>query len=83
MSRSQDQSPPERYTSSPARRAAFRVWGHDTYADEDYFIGEYATEAEALVAARRVCAESVRTQDEPLRDRVWIEPPANAIATQT
>jgi hypothetical protein len=59
------------------------VWGHDTFADEDYLIGDYPTEAEALAVARCVREELAASQDEALRDRVWIEPSANVTPTQT
>jgi len=61
-----------------ARQGVYRLWGHDTFADEDYLIAEYATEAEARAVMRQVRAELARTQDEALRDCVWIEPPNKA-----
>jgi len=68
---------------SAAQQGVYRLWGHDTFADEDYLIGEYATEAQARAVMQQTRAELARTQDEALRDRVWIELPAHAITTRT
>jgi hypothetical protein len=53
----------------------WKVWGHDTFAREDYLIGEFPTEAEAQRVAREKEERLARTQDEGLRDEVWIEAP--------
>lgn len=51
----------------------YKVMGHDTFAREDYFVGEFATKAEAE-ACVRVREERVeKTQDAALRDEFWIE----------
>lgn len=71
--------------SSKTQRAAaeeqavsvrYKVMGHDTFAREDYFVGEFATkeEAEACVRARE--ERVAKTQDEALRDEFWIVPPS-------
>ena len=59
----------------PAPPGVFRVWAHDAFAREDYFVGEFASEAEARAAADALGEWCAQNQDEPLRDRVWIEPP--------
>jgi len=53
----------------------WKVFGRDTFAREDYFIGEFLTEEEARQAARQAAERHARTQDEALRDEVWIEAP--------
>lgn len=67
----------------PARAAlaehegAPRTWklmGTDTFAREDFLIGEFATEAEAK-ARQRQHDESVASQPADLRDTSWIVPP--------
>ncbi|MFL5537458.1 MAG: hypothetical protein ACJ8J0_00610 [Longimicrobiaceae bacterium] len=51
--------------------------GYDTFAREEYLVGEYPTRqlAEAAVAAAEL--RQAEHQDEPLRDRVWIVPPVD------
>ena len=61
----------------------WKVYGHDTFAREDYFIGEFTTEDEAREAARKTAERHVRTQDVSMRDQVWIEPPGSPIRRQT
>jgi hypothetical protein len=55
----------------------WKVMGYDTFAREEYLVGEYATRqlAEAAVAAAEL--RQAEHQDEPLRDRVWIVPPVD------
>ena len=53
----------------------WRVYGHDTFAREDYVVGVFDTEAEAREVARRRARELAEFQDEPLRDEIWVEPP--------
>lgn len=49
--------------------------GYDTFAREEYLIGEYPTRQLAEEAADAAERRQARFQDEPLRDRVWIVPP--------
>ena len=53
----------------------WKVMGYDTFAREEYLVGEYPTRqlAEAAVAAAE--RRQAEFQDEPLRDQVWIVPP--------
>jgi hypothetical protein len=53
----------------------WKVMGHDTFAREDYLIGEYPTRELAEAAAGAAERRHARSQDEPLRDQVWIVPP--------
>ncbi len=53
----------------------WKVMGHDTFAREDYLIGEYPTRRLAEEAADAAERRQSRFQDEPLRDHVWIVPP--------
>jgi len=53
-------------------RTRWRVMGHDTFSREDYVAGEFATEAEAKQKVAELEARHAATQDEPLRDEVWI-----------
>ena len=53
----------------------WRVYGHDTFAREDYFIGEFDTEAEAREVVRQKLERLAKFQDEPLRDEIWVERP--------
>jgi hypothetical protein len=59
----------------PAPSGPWTVYGHDTFAREDYFVGEFDTEAEAREFARGRLEELARFQDEALRDEIWVEPP--------
>lgn len=63
--------------SSRGEGGPWRVYGHDTFAREDYFIGEFDTEAEAREVARQKLEHLAKFQDEPLRDRIWVEPPGS------
>ena len=53
----------------------WKVYGRDTFAREDYLVGEFPSEADAQAALEKIAERLARTQDEPLRDEVWIEPP--------
>lgn len=55
----------------------WRVYGHDTFAREDYFVGEFETEAEAREVARKKLERLGQFQDESLRDEIWVEPPGS------
>jgi tetratricopeptide (TPR) repeat protein len=52
---------------------SWRVMGCDTFAREDYVVGDFPTKAEAEACVRRREA-AVAVQDEPLRDTFWIVP---------
>ncbi|MEB3336349.1 MAG: hypothetical protein VKJ46_02735 [Leptolyngbyaceae bacterium] len=53
----------------------WKVYGHDTFAREDYFVGEFQTEAEANTCLLQHVVRVSQTQDEALRDWFWIQPP--------
>ncbi|HEX8693827.1 MAG TPA: hypothetical protein VF746_15500 [Longimicrobium sp.] len=53
----------------------WKVLGYDTFAREEYLVGEYPTRALAEAAACEAERRHAEFQDEPLRDRVWIVPP--------
>jgi len=53
----------------------WQVRGYDTFAREEYLIGEYPTRQLAEAAADAAERRHAEFQDEPLRDRVWIVPP--------
>lgn len=53
----------------------WRVMGYDTFARETYLVGEYASEAEARAELERQRRLLAATQDEALRDEVWLIPP--------
>ena len=55
-----------------AARTRWRVMGRDTFAREDYIAGEFATEAEAKQRVAELEARHAATQDEAMRDQVWI-----------
>lgn len=57
----------------PVKR--WRVMGYDTFARESYCVGEYASEAEARAELERQRRLLAATQDEALRDEVWLAPP--------
>jgi len=59
------------------RGHAWTVMGYDTFAREEYLVGEYPTCRLAEAAAEAAGRRHADSQDEPLRDRVWIVPPAN------
>ncbi len=61
--------------ASSASGETWKVYGHDTFAREDYFVGEFSTEAEAQDCVRRLEERHAQSQDEPLRDYAWIVPP--------
>jgi hypothetical protein len=50
------------------------VVGWDTFAREEYFIGEYPSEARAMAAAEKHAQEVACYQDESLRNGVWVVP---------
>ncbi len=52
----------------------WRVMGYDTFARETYCVGEYASEAEAKAELGRQRQLLAATQDEALRDEVWLVP---------
>ncbi|HEX6747893.1 MAG TPA: hypothetical protein VF092_11435 [Longimicrobium sp.] len=54
----------------------WKVMGYDTFAREEYLIGEYPTRELAEAAADAAERRHAAHQDEPLRDQVWIVPPA-------
>ena len=56
----------------PVKR--WRVMGYDTFARESYCMGEYASEAEARAELERQQRSLAATQDEALRDEVWLAP---------
>ena len=58
----------------------WRVMGYDTFASESYYVGEYTSETEALAELERQRRLLAATQDEALRDDVWLVPP---LATHT
>lgn len=64
---------PEAGIAAPA--GPWRVYGHDTFAREDYFVGEFDTEAEAREVVRQRLERLAQFQDESLRDEIWVEPP--------
>lgn len=49
--------------------------GRDTFAREDFLVGEFATEEEARKRVRELEAANQGSQDEELRDTYWIVPP--------
>lgn len=53
-------------------RTRWRVMGRDTFAREDFTVGEYTTEAEAEQKVSELEARHAATQDAALRDEVWI-----------
>ncbi|HSU14102.1 MAG TPA: hypothetical protein VLK66_08395 [Longimicrobium sp.] len=53
----------------------WRVMGYDTFAREEYVVGEYATRALAQAAVDAAERRQAGFQDEALRDHVWIVPP--------
>jgi tetratricopeptide (TPR) repeat protein len=58
------------------RGGKWKVMGCDTFSREEYLVGEFATEKEALARMRASEARAEKTQDDGLRDRYWIVPPA-------
>lgn len=63
--------------SEATPRGTWAVYGHDTFAREDYFIAEFDTEAEAREFAHKRADRLAEHQDEPLRDEIWVEPPGS------
>jgi len=61
----------------------WRVYGYDTFAGEDYFIGAFLSETEAQECAKKQEKILEQTQDESLRDRVWIASPENIFHLET
>lgn len=58
--------------------STWRVLGYDRFAREEYLIGEFPSRALAEAAAREAERRHGLTQDEPLRDDVWIVAPEPA-----
>jgi hypothetical protein len=58
--------------------SSWRVLGYDRFAREEYLIGEFPSRALAEAAAREAERRHELTQDEPLRDDVWIVAPEPA-----
>jgi hypothetical protein len=52
--------------------------GYDTFAREPYCIGEYGSEAETRAEMEKRRRMHEATQDESLRDEMWILPPDDA-----
>lgn len=48
--------------------------GRDTFARHDYVVGTYATREEAEAELKKREARHVKTQDEALRDELWVVP---------
>ena len=69
--------PPAPEASEAAPSGPWTVYGHDTFAHEDYFIAEFDTEAEAWECARQRLERLAAFQDESLRDEIWVEPPSS------
>ncbi|EIJ41955.1 hypothetical protein BegalDRAFT_1052 [Beggiatoa alba B18LD] len=63
---------------SEATQEQWKVYGYDTFARETYFIGLFATEAEAQQAVMQINQRLEKYQDAELRDSVWIVPPTTA-----
>ncbi len=74
---------PDPDAAGAAPGGPWTVYGHDTFAREDYFVGEFDTEAEAREFARRRLQELARFQDESLRDEIWVEPPDSRFRPRT
>jgi hypothetical protein len=55
----------------------WKVYGGDTFAREDYLIGEFLTEVEAQTKAEQVRQELRQTQSEDLRDTIWVQAPSS------
>ena len=53
----------------------WKVMGYDTFAREEYLVGEYPTRQLAEAAVEAAERRHAEFQDEPLRDRVWVVPP--------
>lgn len=58
--------------------SSWRVLGYDRFAREEYLIGDFPSRALAEAAVREAERRHERSQDEPLRDDVWIVAPAPA-----
>ncbi len=61
-----------RPVTPPPARVRWKVMGEDTFARETYFIGLYETEAAAKAAVAEREARHQLTQDEAVRDTLWI-----------
>ena len=53
----------------------WKLMGHDTFAREDYLVGEFDSAEEAEHRLREKESAVAETQDEPLRDTFWILSP--------
>jgi superkiller protein 3 len=51
----------------------WKVMGRDTFAREDFVVGEFATKAEAEARITQLEERTAKTQDESLRDSFWLE----------
>jgi len=56
--------------AAPPKR--WKLMGHDTFAREDYVVGVYDSRAQAEAELRTREARHAATQDEGLRDELWI-----------
>ena len=53
----------------------WKLMGRDTFAREDYVVGIYDTREQAEAELKKREARHAATQDEALRDELWIVPP--------
>jgi hypothetical protein len=60
---------------SSCKGGKWKVMGRDTFARQDFFVGEFPSEqaAREWVQAREAANE--KTQDEGIRDEYWVVPP--------
>ena len=61
----------QRYSSKGRK---WKVMGRDTFAREDYAVGEFPSEQAAREWVRAREAANERTQDEGVRDEYWVVP---------
>ncbi len=59
------------------RAVKWKLIGRDTFAREDYLVGEFDTAEAAESRLLEKEASVTKTQDESLRDEFWIVPPAS------
>jgi len=60
-----------KYTDQ-ADKVCYELWGEDTFSNETYFVGLYATNSSANRAKRKHEEDAESSQDEGLRDTFWI-----------